>query len=204
MEYLFNVIRFLLVTFLIIEIVDIKLMGFLHIRMKNQKFPSKYIIKQPNYTEIQGECECAGFSSAYIYRHFGYEAKGFDLYDAIPAKYKLSAGTVYPKGVMYCLTKKGIKAQYCKGNINVLKSEVSKGVPVIVMIKVREDKNWLHYIPVVGYDEEYIYLAESYEPLINCQEEHYNRKIEIEKFKKLWNTKELKMPLYSNTFYRIM
>ena len=39
--------------------------------------------------------------------------------------------------------------------------------------------------------------------IINIDEEKYNRKIENSKFKKLWKTNELKMPLYRNTYIAI-
>lgn len=155
-------------------------------------------------TEKQGEVECAAFSSAYVLRHLGMKAEGVDLYDKIPGKFKMAGGTVYPKGVRYCLAAHGVKSQYCRGNLQILKEEIAKGVPVIVMMKIREDKNWLHYVPVVGYDDKHIYIAESYAPLVNCDEKLYNRKIEAKSFERLWDTKELKMPLYSKTYYRIL
>ena len=138
----------------------------------------------------------------------GKEAKGFDLYNELPKKYIMKNGAVYPKGVLFLLDKYEVEAIYCRGNLNALLNEVAKGRPVTVLIKTFENKNWLHYSTVVGYDREYIYLAESYKPLINCNEddynkENYNRRISKEEFKKLWNTRQLKMPLYKNTFYRI-
>ena len=68
------------------------------------------------------------------------------------------------------------------------------------MIKIRPDKNWLHYVPVVGYDGQNIFVAESLAELSNCNEPHYNRRIPVKEFKKLWNTAMPKMPLYANTF----
>lgn len=190
--------------FIVIQIVDMVLMGCLHFHHAKNRIPDSYIIGTPNRTEKQGEFECAAFSSAYLLRHLGTEIGGFDLYDKIPDKFKMTGGMVYPKGVRYCLAAYGVKSQYCRGNIRILKEEVAKGVPVIVMMKIREDKNWLHYVPVVGYDNEYIYIAESYAPLINCDEKLYNRKVEVKSFERLWDTKELKMPLYSKTYYRIL
>ena len=191
-------------TFIVIQIVDIILMGRLHFRHARNTIPDSYIIDIPNRTEKQGEFECAAFSSAYVLRHLGMETEGFDLYDKIPGKFKMTGGMVYPKGVRYCLAAHGVKSQYCRGNLQILKEEVAEGVPVIVMMKIREDKNWLHYVPVVGYDDEYIYIAESYAPLVNCDEKLYNRKVEAKSFERLWDTKELKMPLYSKTYYRIL
>lgn len=92
---------------------------------------------------------------------------------------------------------------YCVGNLNALKREVCKGNPVIVFIKVRRDKKWLHFVPVVGYDKEHIFLAESLAEFVNCNEKVYNRTISQKDFLRLWNTSMLKMPLYTHTFYVI-
>ncbi len=70
----------------------------------------------------------------------------------------------------------------------------------IVMIRVREDKNWLHYVPVVGFDEQNIFLAESLEDMVNCNEKCYNRKVDNKTFRRLWNTSMLRQPLYRNTY----
>ena len=110
---------------------------------------------------------------------------------------------VYPKGIFNFLFKNGFKVKYCRGNLNSLKNEVATGNPVIAMIKIRPDKNWLHYVPVVGYDGQNIFIAESLAELSNCNEPHYNRRIPAKEFKKLWNTAMPKMPLYANTFFTV-
>lgn len=56
-------------------------------------------------------------------------------------------------------------------------------------------------MPVVGYDENNIFLAESLSELMNCNHEIYNRKLSYEEFERLWNTSMLKMPLYTHTFF---
>ncbi len=66
------------------------------------------------------------------------------------------------------------------------KNEVSKGNPVIVMIRIQTDKSWLHYVPVVGYDEQYIFIAESLADFANSNEQYYNRKISVKEFKELY------------------
>ena len=204
MYILIVVLGIIMLYFLIIQMADIFLIGFLHKRTNKESVPDEFMITKSNRIDMQGEYECSAFSSAYILRHLGKDAEGFNLYDKIPSRFKMANGYVYPKGIIDCLSNNGVNAEYCKGNLGVLKSEVVKGIPVIVLIKIREDKNWLHFVPVVGYDEKYIYIAESYEPLINCNEKFYNRKVEIEKFQKLWKTGDYRMPLYSNTFYRIV
>lgn len=80
---------------------------------------------------------------------------------------------------------------------------MQKGNPVIVMIRVQKDKDWLHYVPVVGFDEEHVFLAESLSKLINCKNVLYNRRLRNEEFLQLWNTAMLKQPFYKNTYFVI-
>ena len=131
------------------------------------------------------------------------EAGGETLYTHFPSKTR--TGTVYPKGIRTVLRKKGFKTKYYKGTVNTLKYEVSKGTPVIVFIKVEKAQNYLHFAPVVGYDEENFYVADSLKQLENCHDEnnHYNRKVPINEFKKLWNVKNLRIPFYSNTYITV-
>lgn len=72
-----------------------------------------------------------------------------------------------------------------------------------MMIRIQTDKNYLHFVPVVGYDEQYIFIAESLADFVNSNEQYYNRKILVKEFKKLWNTSMLKMPFYRNTYITI-
>ncbi len=99
----------------------------------------------------------------------------------------------------------GFKTKYYKGNINTLKSEVSKGTPVIVFIKVQKDLKNLHFVPVIGYDKEYIYLSESLSHLVNDEGEqkNYNRKVPIEEFEILWDVKRIHTLPYSNTYIAV-
>ncbi|WP_339212273.1 cysteine peptidase family C39 domain-containing protein [Solibacillus sp. FSL W8-0372] len=171
--------------------------------LHKKAYPANYLIQQNNRIDFQKNTECAAFSTAYILRHFGMEADGEALYTHFPSK--TMAGNVYPKGIRTVLRKKGFKTNYYKGNIDTLKYEVSKGTPVIAFIKVHKDFNNLHFVPVVGYDKEYIYLSESLKHLVNSEGEHksYNRKVPIEEFKKLWDIKRMHMLFYSNTYLAV-
>lgn len=171
--------------------------------LRKRDYPANYLIQQNNRIDFQQNTECAAFSTAYLLRHFGMEDEGEALYTRFPSKTR--AGNVYPKGIRTVLRKKGFKTNYYKGNINTLKYEVSKGTPVIVFIKVQKDRNNLHFVPVVGYDKEYIYLSESLRRLVNCDDEHkgYNRKVPINEFKKLWNIKRIHLLFYSNTYIAV-
>ena len=68
------------------------------------------------------------------------------------------------------------------------------------MIKIRPDKDWLHYVPVIGYSADSLFIAESIPELCNVKGKKYNRSISNKDFEVLWNTRAFKMPLYGNTF----
>ncbi|GGA60241.1 cysteine peptidase family C39 domain-containing protein [Ornithinibacillus halotolerans] len=173
--------------------------------LRKKDYPATYFIRRTNRIDRQNKRECAAFSSAYILRHFGIEANGEELYQNFPSKTR--TGDVYPKGIRTVLKKKELKTNYYKGNIHTLKYEVSKGTPVIVFIKVNKNRRNLHFVPVIGYDEKYVYLAESLGHLVNCQhnneERMYNRKVLIEDFKKLWDVKTIYTLFYSNTYITV-
>lgn len=197
------VVIFLIGSFLlylaITQIVDIFLLGVLVWRASGKnRFPS-YMVEGKNRIDIQTEFQCSAFASAYVLRHFGIDASGIKLYAKMP--HKMKNEYVYPKGIKALLRCYGIRVHYCRGNLSTLKQELQKEHPVIVMIRVRKDKNWLHYVPVVGYDEEYFFVAESLPGLVNCQANSYNRKIANKEFLQLWNTAMIKMPFYRNTYF---
>lgn len=87
--------------------------------------------------------------------------------------------------------------------MNALKNEVAKGKPVIVLIRIETKKTYLHFVLVVGFDKNNLFLAESFERFENCKNEHYNRTLCNKEFLKLWNTSMIKMPLYANTFFLV-
>ena len=197
------IIRTAILWIIISTIINAYLMTLPIPVLRKRDYPANYLIKRNNRIDSQNKRECAAFSTAYVLRHFGIEADGEELYTNFPSKVR--SGNVYPKGIRTELRKKGFKTNYYKGNINTLKFEVSKGTPVIVFIKVQKDRNNLHFVPVVGYDKEYFYLSESLRQLVNCNDDNnsYNRKVPINEFRKLWNVKNINMPLYSNTYITV-
>lgn len=94
------------------------------------------------------------------------EKYGDTLYEIIPSK--MRDGCVYPRGWWIYFLK--ITLKYGTGNIAALKNEVSKENPVIVMIRIQTNKNWLHYVLVVGYDEQYTFIAELLVDFVNSNE----------------------------------
>lgn len=188
-------------TLIIITIVDVILMGGFKLKLHNKIRNPEFLIKQANSIDFQTGNECAGFSSAYLLRHMGIPAEGNQVYSRLGRKMK--DGCVYPKEVCKILNNYGIKSSLIKGNIAVLKNEIAKGNPIIVFIRSQIEKSNLHFVPVVGYDEKFFYMADSVEAFANCKTETFNRKIEISEFKKLWNTSMLKMPFYKNLFISV-
>lgn len=184
---------------IITQIVDILLLGRLAWKFAGKRGVQSYVVEGKNRIDIQTDFQCSAFASAYVLRHFGIDASGIKLYEKMP--HKMRNGYVYPKGIRELLQRYGINVNYSRGSLLALKQELQKGHPVIVMIRVRKDKDWLHYVPVVGYDEEYVFVAESLTELVNCQGNSYNRKIANAEFLQLWNTAMIKMPFYRNTYF---
>lgn len=160
--------------------------------------PNAYQIKKPNRIDYQEHYECAAYSTAYMLRHFGVEARGVEIYKAFPSKFP--GGTIAPKGIVKYLKKQGYKIEMLTGNIETLKKQITKGVPVIVLIKVFPDKNYLHYEPIIGYDEAYFYAVESLPYMENCEERLYNRKIKQDELEALW---KLGIPKHKNVYFTI-
>ena len=186
-------------AFVITTIVDIIVMGSYSLKISISNSISQFVISKENHIDIQKGNECSGYAAAYLLRHYDIPASGTEVYQQMP--YKASDGCVPPKGIKKVLESYGFHVKYCAGNLNALKAEVCKGNPVVVFIKARKDKRWLHFVPVVGYDEDNLFLAESAAELVNCSEKVYNRRISNSDFMALWNTAMLKMPLYARTFY---
>lgn len=159
-------------------------------------FPDSYMIEDNNYFDYQTGLECSAFASAYLLRHYGIEATGLELFKDYPGK--LTDGTgVSPQGIETFFYGQGYEAKFiCNATVEELKQEVAKGAPVIVFIHTVDPEvnlHYTHYVPVVGYDETYFYFAESLSDLANCKDEEnlpYNRKTDIETFKKIWENIE--------------
>lgn len=160
-----------------------------------------YRWSETNTIAYQKSTECAGFSLAYVLRSYGIQTDGNEVYARMPGKMK--NGAVMPRALLKTIRDYGLYARYVKGDLETLKSDLSQGKKAIVFIRTRLDKNWLHYVPVVGYDEEHVYIAESMHSLENCSEKNYNRKLSNAEFLNYWNTSWFYMPFYKYTYLSI-
>lgn len=148
--------------------------------------PKQYMITTENYIGYQPHYECSGYASAYVLRSLGEDADGLELYNDISNKN--NDGTVPPVTLVKFLEEKGYSVKLCSGTMMQLKHEVSKGTPVIVFVRTSPKEDYYHYLPIVGYDEENIYAADSLKYKENAENEYYNRIIGNSDFDKIWET----------------
>lgn len=197
MTYIFWIVVFIINTIIITCLLDGLIIGFAR-PAKRRAYNTEYMLKYPNRFDYQRSTECSGFSAAYVLRSYGIEANGNDFYARIP--HKIPGGAVLPAVLKRELAKNGLKVKYVKGNLETLKGDLCAEKRVIAFIRTRIDKRWLHFVPIVGYDEDNIYIAESMNSLVNCGGAHSNRKLPNREFLKFWDTREIYMPFYRNTY----
>lgn len=200
MKRLIILILLLLCPVLIILVGDILLIGIPEKDKKTIKAKTANLIRNPDQVEIQPGNECGAYSSAYVRRFWGDTIKGKDLYQTMPTMYN---GGILPKHLKGSLRQNGFDVTYRKGSIQSLKQQIDLGQPVIALTRTFENRRYLHYTTIVGYDPDYLYISDSFHPLINSPHKYYNRKISYEDFQKIWKTNFFYMPFYKNTFFTI-
>lgn len=185
--------------FVVVTIVDLFLYGIPIPRISRHLHKSQFFIQSKNRIEYQKARECAGYSTAYVFRHFGVDMDGLSAYQSIP--FKLLHGNVAGMGIVFLCLKNKVKVRFRIGNLDGLKNSLLKGNPIVVLTKSAVGSNSLHYIVVVGYDDEYVYVVDSIESHKNCENEFYNRQIATAEFKKLWQTSMIYQPLFFHLFW---
>ena len=148
--------------------------------------PSEYMITTENEIQKQYRYECGAYSTAYVLRSLGEDVDSKEFYDSLEPKGK--DGSVPYEAMQAGAERYGYKLESGMISLAALKYEVSKGVPVIVGMEIAPGNSLLHFLPIVGYDDEYIYAAESVGIYANEKSDHYNRKIKTDTFKELWKT----------------
>ena len=148
--------------------------------------PSSYIISPNPAPDTQNDYECSGCSSAYLLRFYGENINGVVLFNQPTFPCKHSEGA-YPKcfKVLFEEQYENFTTEYYTGSTNDLKNAISKGIPVIVLLF---NGKTLHYVPVIGYDNDYFFIQDSvneYRNVVDCKS--FNRTVEISVFDKMWN-----------------
>lgn len=168
-----------------IVIVSIIMFNFLYIskdQIKTNTFKEEFLCdNNNNYIDYQLDNECSAYAAAYVLRYYGESISGQELYPEV----KRTFGFVFPKNVINVFKEKGYAAKTYRGNFNTLKERLNCNAPVIAFISSGNDT---HYVVVVGYDTEYVYLVDSLLENKNINNELYNRKITINEFEKIWKT----------------
>lgn len=145
-------------------------------------FPPEFFCENSgNYIDVQTEGNCAAYAAAYVLRHLGEQTDG----EKVSGEIKRVFGFVPAKSIVRIFQKHGFSAAAFHGNIDTLKQRLTDGVPVIVFVDIPNDT---HYVAVVGYDGQYVYLADSLAENRNADEKQYNRKLTTEEFESIWKT----------------
>ena len=148
--------------------------------------PSEYMITTENEIQKQYRYECGAYSTAYVLRSLGEDVDSKEFYDSLEPKGK--DGSVPYEAMQAGVEQYGYELESGMISLAALKYEISRGVPVIVGMEIAPGNSLLHFLPIVGYDDEYIYAAESVGIYANEKGDHYNRKIKTDTFKELWKT----------------
>lgn len=134
-----------------------------------------------NYIDFQTANDCSAYASAYVMRHLGQQITGPELYSDIRRVF----GFVPIDSVVRLFQNYGYDAKAYHGDINTMKQRLVSGTPIIAFTRIPDDT---HYIVIVGYDDDFIYLADSLSDNSNADGGWYNRKLSTEEFEEIWKT----------------
>jgi len=156
----------------------------------------------PIYThfEIQGKNQCAAYSTAFVLRNSGKDAKGIDVYAKILFKIPIS-GYVLPKGVISYLQFQGLKPMIYKGDLSSLKARLVQGkAPVIVL--VGNGLFWQHYMTLVAFDDDKseLYFVDSNKVNDEDAELPGNRTMTNDYFLKWWSNG---LPVFNHVYITV-
>ena len=141
--------------------------------------PEFFCADAKNRIDYQTDGKCAAYAAAYLLRHFGEDADGEELFPELKRQF----GFVSTNSITELFERHGYRAKACHGSIDTLKQRLTEGNPIIVFIRIPKDT---HYAVVVGYDEQYIYLADSLEENANVSDAQYNRVLRTKDFEAVW------------------
>lgn len=143
-------------------------------------FPESFFISNGTYIDYQENDDCSAYATAYALRCLGKEISGKELYPQM----NRFLGLMTVQSVKKAIENQGYQAHSYHGSIETLKQRIAQDRPVVCYVKDKDDS---HYVVAVGYDKEYIYLADSIKENINVENPtFFNRKEKIEDFKQLW------------------
>lgn len=162
---------------------------------KEIKYSDTYFVDSKSYFEKQKRGQCAGFSSAYVLRALGEEISGSKNYEGLD--HKFSNGYVMPQALIEIFEEYGHEVGMFRGDLEQLKTRLNQGKPIIVLIG--HFISWQHYVTVVGYDEDNIFLYDSNMDTDNSR--GYNRTMSNAEFVSQW---ENEIPLFEKIYFVVL
>jgi len=159
------------------------------------EFSDTYFVESKSYFEKQERGQCAGFSSAYVLRILGEEISGSVNYERLG--HKFDNGYVMPQALLDIFKEYDYNAEMLRGDLEQLKTRLNQGNPIIVLIG--HFVSWQHYVTVVGYDEDNIYLYDSNMDTNNSN--GYNRTMTNAEFVSQW---ENEIPLFEQIYFVVL
>ena len=149
-------------------------------KIRTDSVGDSYYIATSSYIDYQESNDCSAYATAYVLRCLGDSVDGKELYP----KMTRSFGMMTAHSVVKVVEKQGYAAKAYHGNIDTLKQRLNSGVPIICLVNNGNDT---HYIVVVGYDADYVYIVDSIRENVNVADcDLYNRKVDINTFMSLW------------------
>jgi len=156
----------------------------------------------PIYTdfELQGKNQCAAYSTAFVLRNSGKQAKGIEVYDEIPFKIPIS-GYVLPKGVISYLESQGLKPMIYNGDLSSLKARLIQGTAPIIVL-VGNGLFWQHHMTLVGFDDDKseLYFVDSNKVNDENAELPGNRTMTNDYFSKWWSNG---LPVFNHIYITV-
>lgn len=197
---------FALLVFAAVMIADLISLGFFRVRKPGDfdagdapGVPGAPVraLKKPikNRVERQHGESCGGYASAYVLRHFGVEVTGEEVYSGM---FKVWKGRVWVREVRRQLAKKGLATRYWRGDPDILRRELDKGDPVILVLNTSSSSLTLHFAVAVGYDGDEFFLADSAKPV--RAPGPFNRIVSESELLEIWDTGSLLMPFHKFTY----
>ena len=157
--------------------------------------PEFFCANEGNRIDYQTNGKCAAYADSYLLRHVGEDVDGKELFSEL----KRPLGFVSANSITDVFEQYGYQAKACHGSIDTLKQRLTEGNPIIVFIRIPGDT---HYAVVVGYDEQYIYLADSLAENANVSDAQYNRVLTTDEFEAVWKTGTLLPDNIYITFFK--
>lgn len=163
-----------------------------------ESIPETFMVPEPVRIDRNGSNQCYSYCMAMIYRALGdKKADGAKIHKKFEKKY--GGGRVNADVICRFINESDeYEATLYTGTIDNLKDCLSKGVPVMFLGRMSIEDPSYHYMTVTGYDEDKVYIADSY--LFEIENEYYNRAVSYDYFSYMW---DLELEGYNNIFVEI-